>query len=127
MKAKARKLKKPILAEGSYIAKLVSIKGDPNDHDPVKVVCGFKVDGHDEEVTKEMPFALDEGTPLRKDTETILGRELTASQVKDGFELDVLLNKECQVVVAHKSGAGGKPKAVVSVIMAAPQASQVGA
>ncbi|WCJ60692.1 hypothetical protein NXS98_06080 [Fontisphaera persica] len=123
MKAKAKKIQKAILAEGSYLAKLTSTKYRMNGSEATKVSLCFKIDGCEEEVIKELPFSLDEGTRLRQDVETLLGRQFTAKEAEDGYEIDNLIGKACQIVVAHESGAGGKSKPVVKVIMAAPQAS----
>ena len=106
-----------LIAEGTYPATLKSIKGLPEEK-PRKVEFGFKTDNHEDIVTKELPLSFDEGTPLRNDTETLLGHELKASEAQAGFNPSTLNNKRCRVVVMHKSSAGGKAKAVVSVIMA---------
>ena len=113
---KASAPKTSLIAEGTYPATLKTIKGLPDDQKPRKVEFGFKTDNHEDIVTKELPFSFDEGTPLRNDAETLLGQELTASEAQDGFNPSPLIGKRCRVVVMHKSSAGGKAKAVVSVV-----------
>jgi hypothetical protein len=121
---KTKPTKSVILSEGSYLAKVASIKGSPDNTSPKKILFGFKVEGHEGEVSKELPYSFEEGAPLRKDVETLLGKQLRGDEAENGLDLDTLLHKECQIVVMHKSSAGGRSKAVVSVIMPAPQASK---
>jgi len=115
---KASAPKSVLLAEGTYPATLSSNKGLPEGQAPKKVVLGFKPDGEESEVTKELPASLDEGKPLRKDVETLLGRQFTSSEARAGYDLDKLVGTRCRVVVMHKAGAGGKPQAAVSLILA---------
>jgi len=118
MLIKASKPKTSLLAEGTYPATISSIKGLPEGQPPKKVVVGFKPDGEEAEVNKELPASLDEGKPLRKDVETVLGRQFTSSEAQAGYDITKLIGKRCRVVVMHKSGAGGKPQAAVSLILA---------
>jgi hypothetical protein len=117
MLVKSTPPKNSLLAEGTYPATLVSITPLPDDKNPKKAGFGFKTDAHEELVTKELPLSFDDGKPLRKDVETILGRQLTSSEAQAGYDLDKLKEKRCRVVVMHKSGAGGKPQAAVSLIL----------
>jgi hypothetical protein len=119
MMLKATAPKTALLSEGTYPAALKSVTGLPDKDNPKKVALGFGIHGHEAEVVKEMPASFDAGQPLRKDAETLLGHELTASEAQMGFDLDQLIGKPCRVVVMHKGGAGGKPKAVVSVVLPA--------
>ena len=41
-----------LVPEGPHVAKLVAVAGKPNDAEPKKVILRFKVEGHDDEVTK---------------------------------------------------------------------------
>lgn len=118
MLIKASQPKTSLIAEGTYPATLSSVKGLPEGQTPKKVILGFKPDDHDSEVGKELPASLDEGKPLRKDVETLLGRQFTSSEAQAGYDITKLVNKRCRVVVMHKSGAGGKPQAAVSLILA---------
>jgi hypothetical protein len=119
MMLKASSPKTVLLSEGTYPATLASIKGLPDNTKPKRVALGFKVGNTDIEVTKELPASFDIGKPLRKDAESILGRELTSSEGQAGFDLNTLIGKTCQVVVMHRAGAGGKTSAAVSLVLKA--------
>lgn len=116
MLLKASQPKNPLIPEGAYPTTLSSIKGLPDEQKPKKVALGFKIKGYETEVTKELPLSFDDGKPLRQDVETLLGRELTSTEAQAGYDIDQLIGTPCQVVVMHKSGSGGKPQAVVSLI-----------
>jgi len=118
----ASKPKTSLIAEGTYPATLKSIKGVPDDSNPRKVLIGFKPGGHELEVNKEFQASFDDGKPLRKDVETILGRQFTSKEAQTGFDITKLIGKRCQVVIMHKSGAGGKPQAAVSLVLAEKEA-----
>ena len=122
MIAKSKPKKGALLAEGTYKSKVGSVTGKPNEADPKKIILGFKVDGQAEEVRKEVPFTFEEGTLLRKDTETILGRQLMSKEAENGLDLGCLVDRDCRVVVVHKSAAGGKPMAAVSLVLPVVQA-----
>jgi hypothetical protein len=115
----ASKPKTALAPEGTYPATFSSIKGLPDEQKPKKLAFGFKIKGHETEVSKELPVSFDEGKPLRKDVETLLGRQLTSGEAQAGFDITKLFGTRCQVVVMHKSGSGGKPQAAVSLIQAA--------
>jgi hypothetical protein len=119
MMLKASQPKTVLLSEGTYPATLSSIKGLPDETNPKRVALGFKTPSHELELTKEVPVSFDSGKPLRKDAETILGRELTASEAQTGFDINTLIGEPCRVVVMHKAGAGGKTEAVVSIVLKA--------
>jgi hypothetical protein len=63
------------------------------------------------------------GSPLRTDSITILGRSLTTEESENGMDLNQLIGKKCQIVVYHKSSAGGRPKPVVGNVLPAAAAS----
>ena len=113
----------PLLPEEPYDATVSSVKGLPDEQNPKRVELGFKVDGSETPVTKELSLSFDTGKPLRKDVETLLGRELTPTEALNGIEPAHLLHKPCRVVVMHKAGSGGKPKAVVSLVQPLPKAA----
>jgi hypothetical protein len=117
----ASKPQTSLIPEGSYPATLSTVTGLPDEQKPKKVALGFKIDGQTAAVTKELPASLDANTPLRKDVETIRGSELTASEALAGLDITKLIGQRCQVVVMHKVGSGGKPKAVVSLVQALPK------
>jgi len=118
MLIKASQPKTSLLDEGTYPATFSAVKGLPEGQTPKKVILGFKPDDYDTEVSKELPASLDEGKPLRKDVETLLGRQFTSSEAQAGYDLEKLKGKRCRIVVMHRSGAGGKPQASVSLILA---------
>lgn len=112
-----------ILQEGTYNATVSSVTGKPTEAEPTKVVFGFKVDGYDKELTKENPASFVAGSPLRADTETIIGRSFTTDEADEGIELKTLVGKKCQIAVFHKAGAGGRPKPAVSLVLPAVAAA----
>src|SRR5665213_546422 len=118
MLVKATAPKNTLIAEGTYPAMLKSITPLPDDKNPKKVGFGFKTDDNEVIVTKELPLSFDDGKPLRKDAETLIGRSFTTQDARDGFDLDKLIGERCRVVVMHRSGSGGKPQAAVSLILA---------
>jgi hypothetical protein len=117
MLVKASAPKTSIHAEGTFLATLKAVTPLPDDKNPKKVGLGFKTDDDEGIVVKELPLSFDEGKPLRKDVETLLGRQFTPSEARAGYDLDKLHGKRCRVVVMHKSGSGGKPQAAVSLIL----------
>ena len=121
MVIKSKTNTKSLLRQGNYNSAVSSVKGLPNDTDQKKAALGFKIDNHDAVIVKEVPYSVEEGTPLREDAETILGRQLTQAEILDGFELNDLVGKPCQVVVVHRPGAGGKPVAVVGIVLPSAQ------
>ena len=116
--------KKPLLEEGNYIARVASVQLKPNRENPKKAVVGFKIDNYQGEVLKEMPLALEVGAPLRKDMETILAKRFTDAELEGTIRLGGLVGKPCQVVVMHKAAAGGKPMAVVGLVLPAAATAQ---
>ena len=124
MMLKATTPKTALIKEGTYSSVLKSVTGFPDKDNPKKVALGFTIQGHETEVVKVLPVSFDEGKPLRKDAETILGHELTASVALAGFDLDKLVGKPCRVVVMHKAATGGKTEAVVSVVLPSELAVQ---
>jgi hypothetical protein len=111
-----------VLDEGTYNATVSSVVGKPNETKSTKIVFGFKVNGYDKELFKDNPVSFAAGSPLRTDTETILGRSLTTDEAAEGIDLNTLAGQKCQIVVFHKAGSGGRPKPAVSVVMPATEA-----
>lgn len=111
-----------VLAEGTFNATVSSVTAKPNEDKPTKFVFGFKVEGYDKEVFKDNPLSFAAGSPLRSDTETLLRRSFTTDEANKGIDLTTLVGKQCQIVVYHKAGSGGRPKPAVSVIMPATAA-----
>jgi len=111
-----------VLLEGTYNATVSSVTPKPNEAKATKIVFGFKVDGYDKEVTKDNPTSFAAGSPLRTDTETIMGRSFTTDEANAGVDLQSLIGKPCQITVYHKAGSGGRPKPAVSIVRAAAAA-----
>jgi hypothetical protein len=119
---KSKTTNRVLLAEGTYAAKVGSVKGKPDDSNPKKIMLGYKIEQCDEEIFKELPASFEDGTPLRKDVETIFGRQLNRNEADAGIDLNTLIDKECNVIVMHRSGSGGRPVPVVSLVL--PSANQ---
>jgi len=117
MLLKAKKSAPPV-AEGTYSSAFNSAKGIPSETEPKKIVGGYKLDGTDLEVFKEYSPSFEVGSPLRADVETLLGRELSASEA-ESFDLDTVKGKPCSVTVFHKRIAGGRTGYAVSLVLPA--------
>lgn len=124
MKLKKQK-KSAILKEGAYAATITSIRGKPDDENPKKILVGFKVKDYEQEIPLDVaPASMAAGKPLRKFVELALNRALKDEEAED-LDFDTLLNLPCQIVVAHKSGAGGRQVAPhVSVVLPTTSAVQ---
>lgn len=114
-----------LVPEGPHIAQLTGVTAKPNDLNPKKAVFRYKVNGREDEVCREVPVSFEERSPLRKDTETLLGRELTSREAEEGVDLGSLAGKPCKVFVTHKTGVGGRPTAVVTLVQPATRSGQV--
>jgi hypothetical protein len=79
----------------------------------------FTVVGATEPMPKRYLVRLDGRSPLRREVQAILGRSLSLPEIAS-FDTDQLLNRNCQVVVAHQHDGGSKPKAVIKTVQAAP-------
>ena len=99
----------------------MSLEGLPNDQKPKKLEFSFQVKGYETLVIKELPLSFDEGKPLRTDVQRILGRQVTSVEAQKGVDPAELVGKSCKVVVMHKGGSGGRPKAVVSLVQELPK------
>jgi hypothetical protein len=122
---KSNATKSSILNEGSYSATVSTIVFKPNETKPKSVLIGFKIQNHDEDVVKQVPASFESGAILRKDVEAILGRKLTDTEVYEGLDHNKLVDKECQIVVMHKAGAGGKKVPAVGLILPMPAAAVI--
>jgi hypothetical protein len=114
-----RKKEVAIPEEGTYNATVSSVIGRPAEGEPKRILIGFKVDGYAKDIIKENPAAFIAGSPLRADTETILGRSFTTDEADQGFELTKLVGLKSNIVVFHKAGSGGRPKPAVSLVLPA--------
>jgi len=123
MLIKSNSPKKSMLSEGNYGAKVSSIECKPDEANPKKIFISFKIGNEKAELVKQLPASFESGTMLRKDVETILARPLTEAEEVNGFDLNSLIGKECQVVVMHKASAGGKKVPAVGLILPKPAAA----
>jgi hypothetical protein len=114
---KSKSPKSSILNEGNYEAKVSSIECKPDEANPKKILISFKIGNEKAGLVKQLPASFESGTMLRQDVETILARSLTETEEDKGFDLNSLIDKECQIVVMHKAGAGGKKVPAVGVIL----------
>jgi hypothetical protein len=112
MIVKSKTNNKALLLEGQYGAKVCSAKAEPTESNAKKIAVAWKIPGHDPEIEKEYPPSFETGTPLRRDVETILGRQLTQAEAETGFNLNSLIGRDSNVAVMHKSGSGGGYKAL---------------
>ncbi len=106
--------------EGTYGATVKSVIDRPEQK---KVVIEFTLPGYDKPFSKVYPRTLDPHTPLFQDAQAIMGRRFTEQEIGGDFELDQLVNRSCQVVIAHRRTAGGRVTAVVSVVLPAAPAA----
>jgi hypothetical protein len=120
MKLKINKPPGALPKEGTYEAIIKAVIDRP---EKKKVAIEFTLPGYDKPFSKEYPRTLDPHTALFQEAQTILGRRFTEQEIGGDFELDQLVNKSCQVVIAHKRTAGGRVAAVVSVVLPAAQAA----
>jgi hypothetical protein len=111
------KTKGAILAEGTYPATLTSVTIKPDEINPKKVAFKFALDGSDVTVDKDMPPDFEDDSTLRRDTETLLGRQFTKTEAESGFDIKTLVKKQANVVVTHGSGPGGRLKLIATRIL----------
>ena len=69
-------------------------------------------------IFKDYTLSLGEKANLRKDLAAWLGRQLTAEELKGGFDTESLVGTNCLLNIIHKSGQDGAPRAKVSAITA---------
>ena len=97
---------------------------------PVRILIPFTAGGpldaltraYTEPMAKKYPASMGERSPLKREAQAILGRNLSVPELQS-FDTDQLLNRNCQVVVVHQHNGGSKPKAVIKTVLAAPLAS----
>jgi hypothetical protein len=108
------KKKTSITPEGEYQTQLQEVKEGKNS----KLMLGFELDlnGQKQVVEKECIASLESG-PLKKDLEIFNGSEFTRAQVEAGIDPAKFVGAKCRVIVMHKLKSGGKPAAVVSIIL----------
>jgi hypothetical protein len=121
MKLKINKPPGALPTEGTHGSTVKAVIDRP---ERKKVGIEFTLPGYEKPFPKEYPRSLDPHTPLFQEAQTIQGRRFTELEVGGDFDLDQLVGKPCQVVIAHRRTAGGRVTAVVSVVLPAAQAVQ---
>lgn len=106
-----------MLAEGLYEGTLKSLKGDPEGDAPKRISLRFNLANDKGEVEKDVSASMEDDAVLRHDTETLLGRQLTRSEVESGFDLASLVGKKATLAVQHRATSGGKLIAAVALIL----------
>lgn len=120
MKLKINKPPGALPKEGTYEATVKAVIDQP---ERKKIRIEFTLPGYDKPFPKEYPRSLDPHSPLFQEAQTIQGRRFTEQEIGGDFDLDQLVGKPCQVVIAHRRTAGGRVTAVVSVVLPAVQAA----
>lgn len=114
-----------LMPEGTYAAVVKAIDEVEKllkDGDKPELKIAFTVAGAVEPMAKKYPASMGERSPLKREAQAILGRNLSVPELQS-FDTDQLLNRNCQVVVVHQHNGGSKPKAVIKTVLAAPLAS----
>jgi hypothetical protein len=118
--------KKPApIAEGTYAAVVKDIK--PVDKavkegDKPELKIEFAVEGAPETMFKRYPASMAGRSPLKRETQAILGRPLGDLELAK-FDTAQLLNRNCRVVVVHERNGASRPKAVIKTVLTAPGVS----
>ena len=111
-----------LMQAGTYAAVVKAIEPVKNvlkDGEKLELEIEFTVVGATEPMPKRYPQRLDGRSPLRREVQAILGRPLSVPEVAC-FDTDLLLNRNCLVVVGHQHDPGSEPKAVIKTVLAAP-------
>lgn len=83
--------------------------------------AGIRDDGKPWLVVRQFTLSLHEKATLRKFLESWRGRRFTDQELKDGFDLERLLNVPCILQVIHDMSADGKTYANVQNVMPLPK------
>lgn len=105
--------------EGIYVAvvKAVSqVEKAPKPNQTAEIKIEFTVEGVAETMEKKYPAVLAGRSPLKREAQAILGRNLAQTEVAR-FDTDVLLKRPCRVIVVHQAEGGGKPKARIKAVL----------
>lgn len=71
-------------------------------------------------ISKEYTLSLSERAALRKDLEAWRGKVFTKEEL-EGFDLQNILGKACQLQIIHKTSASGNIRAGINAIMGLPK------
>jgi hypothetical protein len=98
-----------VLKDGSYKATLTNIKQFANTYGErigfEFTVLGGHADG--EKVMRSTAPQLTKQSKLAEVIEAMLGRDLTDKELRDGFDLDELLDRECSILVLQSKSKSG--------------------
>jgi hypothetical protein len=99
----------PALKNGTYKAMLTNIKQFANTYGQ-RLGFEFTVTSGEcegEKVMRSTAPQLTKQSKLAEVIEGMLGRDLTDKEIKDGFDLELLLNKECSILVIQSKSKTG--------------------
>jgi hypothetical protein len=109
--------KKPKMpAESIVMGQIAEVAWELEKEAPVKCGLKFKVPGSDELLEKTYAASMEDKSMLRKDVQTIIGRQFESDQEASDFELDSLKDRKIPVILMHRPGAGGKPTPAIGPI-----------
>lgn len=109
VKHKAAAEKEPAIKDGTYKATLSNIKQFANTYGP-RIGFEFTVKGGDadgEKVMRSTAPQLTKQSKLAEVIEGMLGRPLSDKELRDGFDLEALLEKECNILVLRSKSKTG--------------------
>jgi hypothetical protein len=109
VKQKSESAAAAILKDGTYKATLSNIKTFTNAYGQ-RGGCEFTVkDGssNGEKVMRSTAPQLTRQSKLAEVIQGMLGRELTDKELRDGFDLEDLLNRECSILVLQSRSKTG--------------------
>lgn len=110
----------PLLAEGIYPAVIKAVvpgKRHPDTGEVLDLQVEFTLNGVPDCLTRKYPARLNGRSPLRRETQAVLGRNLSRLEI-ERFNTDELLNRSCRVMVMHQAEGAGKPKARIKTVLA---------
>ena len=99
----------PALKNGTYKATLSNIKQFANTYGQ-RLGFEFTVTAGDcegETVMRSTAPQLTKQSKLAEVIEGMMGRDLTDKEIRDGFDLETLLNKECNILVIQSKSKTG--------------------
>lgn len=98
-----------VIKDGTYPAKVSNLKAFANAYGERVgfefTIQGGQFDGH--KVLRSTAPQLTKQSKLTEVIEGILGRELTATELQGGFDLDELLGRECSILVLKSKSKTG--------------------
>ena len=98
-----------LIKDGSYKAALTNIKQFTNTYGQ-RIGFEFTVLGGDADGNKVMRSTapqLTKESKLAQVIEGVLGRDMTDKELRDGFDLDALLGKQCSILVLQAKSKTG--------------------